>query len=93
MLRHGILKERTGDILTDTFRALILRILGYRTDVVQFISPEHTDKNLMIRAIREKTGQQVERARREYQALKDFWQVEPYLEQLLARDQLADLHG
>ena len=38
--RHSILKERLGDILTDTFRALILRIMGYSTDVVQFVSSE-----------------------------------------------------
>ena len=38
VFRHGILKERMGDILTDTFRALILRIAGYTTDVIQFIA-------------------------------------------------------
>ena len=48
--RYGILGER-WKILTDTFRALILRIMGYRTDVVQFVSSEHTAKNLMIRAV------------------------------------------
>ncbi len=82
VLRHGVLKERLGDILTDTFRSLILRILGYRTDVVEFVSTEHTGKNLMIRAI--KSGQAVqEYAVHEYRALKEFWQVTPYLEQLL----------
>jgi hypothetical protein len=29
---YGILRERIGDILTDAFRAIILRIAGYRTD-------------------------------------------------------------
>lgn len=95
MLTHGILRERTGDILTDTFRALILRILGYRTDVVQFISREHTDKNLMIRAIRDKDARdKSNQARQEYDALKGFWRVEPYLEQLLAQElKLADQQG
>ena len=50
--RHGILKERLGDVLTDALRAQILRLLGYRAEVIQFISSEHTDKNLMIRAVR-----------------------------------------
>ena len=87
MLEHGILRERTGDILTDTFRALILRMLGYRTDVVQFISREHTDKNLMIRAIWDvDAGKRSAQARREYEALKAFWQVEPYLETLLEKE-------
>ena len=45
-------RSRMGDILTDTFRATILRIQGYRTDVTQFVPIEHTAKNLMIRAVK-----------------------------------------
>ncbi len=83
--RHSILKERLGDILTDTFRALILRIMGYQTDVVQFVSSEHTAKNLMIRAVKTlKAGDS--RFVQEYSALKEFWKVTPYLEQLLGED-------
>ncbi|HVB23666.1 MAG TPA: SAM-dependent methyltransferase [Ktedonobacteraceae bacterium] len=83
--RHSILKERLGDILTDTFRALILRIMGYQTDVVQFVSSEHTAKNLMIRAVKSlKVGDP--RFVREYQELKNFWNVTPYLEELLGED-------
>lgn len=82
VMRHGILKERLGDILTDTFRALILRILGYQTDVFQFVDPEHTPRNLMIRAIRQEPAH-TERFVAEYQALKAFWGVTPYLESLL----------
>ncbi len=82
VFRYGILGERVGDILTDTFRALILRIMGYRTDVVQFVSPEDTAKNLMIRAsagLRRGDPQFI----KEYRELKEFWHVTPYLEQLL----------
>ena len=83
--RHSILKERLGDILTDSFRALILRILGYQTDVVQFVSSEHTAKNLMIRAVKSlKVGDP--KFVREYQELKDFWNVTPYLEELSGKD-------
>jgi hypothetical protein len=82
VFRHGILKQRMGDILTDAFRALILRIMGYKTDVVEFVSPEHTDKNLMIRAI--KRGQQdTAQFIQEYLDLKHYWGVTPYLETLL----------
>ena len=84
VLRHGILKERMADILTDTFRALALRIMGYRTDVVEFVSPEHTDKNLLIRAVRmEKQGQDNRRFVQEYVELKEFWGITPYIEKLL----------
>ncbi|MCB9455481.1 MAG: SAM-dependent methyltransferase [Anaerolineaceae bacterium] len=82
VMRHGILKKRMVDILTDSFRALILRIMGYKTDVVEFVSSEHTDRNLMIRAVkRTPPGDPAFLA--EYQALRTFWDVTPYLETLL----------
>lgn len=80
--RYGILSERLGDILTDTFRALILRISGYRTDVVQFVSTEYTAKNLMIRAVGGLPAGDPKFVR-EYNALKAYWNVTPYLERLL----------
>jgi SAM-dependent methyltransferase len=82
IFHDGILKHRLGDILTDTFRALILRIMGYRADVVEFVAPEHTDKNLMIRAVRQSQARPAS-AVREYLDLKRFWGVTPYLETLL----------
>ncbi len=82
VMRHGILKERLADILTDSFRALILRIMGYKTDVVEFVSSDHTGRNLLIRAVkRGKSGDST--ALREYEELKAFWGVTPYLEKLL----------
>ena len=83
IFHDGILKHRLGDILTDTFRALILRILGYRADVVEFVAPVHTDKNLMIRAVHRPQGVNIAAATREYLELKQFWGVTPYLETLL----------
>src|SRR4029077_17680669 len=82
---YRILGERLGDILTDTFRALILRIMGYRTDVVEFVSTEHTAKNLMIRAAKTLNVGDAKFVR-EYRDLKDFWNVTPYLEQLSGED-------
>ena len=81
-MRQSILKERMGDILTDTFRALILRIMGYQTEVIQFVSSEHTAKNLMIRAVKTyRVGEP--KFLQEYKDLKEFWKVTPYLETLL----------
>lgn len=83
VLSHGILFERMGDILTDTFRATLLRIMGYRTDVTQFVPIEHTAKNLMIRAVKVSPPGKNNRWVDEYQNLKSFWQVTPYLEKIL----------
>ena len=82
VFQDGILKKRLADILTDTFRALILRILGYKTDVVEFIAAEHTDKNLLIRAVRYLPPGNSEYIQ-EYLDLKNYWGVTPYLETLL----------
>ncbi|MGA1460836.1 MAG: class I SAM-dependent methyltransferase, partial [Ilumatobacteraceae bacterium] len=45
--KNGILKERLGDILTDSLRAQILKLHGYRTDIVEFVGDEHTPRNLL----------------------------------------------
>ena len=52
VLKHGILLEREAEIVTDAIRALLLTIHGYTASVFEFISPEHTGKNLMISAQR-----------------------------------------
>lgn len=54
MLKHGILLERQASLLTDTIRGLILESHGYKTKIFEFISTEHTAKNIMI--IGEKSG-------------------------------------
>ena len=82
VFHDGILKQRLADILTDTFRALALRIMGYKTDIVEFVSSEHTDKNLLIRAV--KRGQPGTATDvQEYLELKEFWHVTPHIETLL----------
>ena len=49
-LRHGIFRERHAEFATDALRALLLEWAGYDTKVFEFISTEHTAKNLMIAA-------------------------------------------
>ncbi len=82
-LRHGILRERLADLLTDTFRAQVLRICGYRARVMEFVSPEATGRNILIRAergLRPGLGEAVA----EYHDLCDLWGVEPYIGKALA---------
>jgi SAM-dependent methyltransferase len=77
MLRHGIVTERLGDLLTDALRAEILRAHGYRSDVIEFVSTEHTGKNLMIRSVR--TGRPDPIAATAAQSLAEIWNVTPAL--------------
>lgn len=51
-LRHGIFQERQAEFATDALRALLLEWAGYDAKVFEFISTEHTAKNLMIAATR-----------------------------------------
>ena len=94
ILRHGILLQRAADLATDAFRALALRIMGYRTEVVEFTSPEHTARNLMIRAVR---GTPVGAAAfvREYQDMKRFWNATPFIETALGEpfQRMLNEHG
>jgi hypothetical protein len=52
--RYGIFEERQAETLTDTIRALILEAWGYKTSVAEFISTEHTPKNVMLSGLRKK---------------------------------------
>jgi len=81
LLRHGLAKERLAALLTDTLRAQLLELAGYRTQLVEFIELEHTPKNVLIRAVRgRRPGPD---ARRSYEDLRDAFGLEPTLERLL----------
>jgi len=83
LTRQGILRERFADVLTDSLRAALLRLHGYRVDVVEFVESRHTPRNLLLRARR--TGAVVgDDQRAEYEALVREWKVRPRLQELLA---------
>jgi SAM-dependent methyltransferase len=83
IIRQPILRERFADVLTDGLRAALLRLHGYRAEVVEFVDSRHTPRNLLLRARRTgAAGTEAQRA--EYTALVDAWQVRPKLAELLA---------
>ena len=84
LVRHGILRERFADTLTDALRASLLRLEGYRVDVMQFVESAHTPRNTLLRATR--TGDAGDAGlRAEYDELVDSWSVRPALAELLGR--------
>src|SRR5690349_9058581 len=82
LTRHAIMRERFADVLTDTLRASLLRLHGYRVDVVEFIDSAHTPRNLLLRARRTDAPPTPEQ-RSEYESLTTEWSVTPALEKLL----------
>ncbi len=85
LTRHGILRERFADTLTDALRASLMRLQGYRVEVMQFVESKHTPRNTMLRAVR--TGAPVKGGgvRKEYDDLVATWSVHPRLAELLGR--------
>jgi len=81
--RHGLLRERWGDLVTDALRVQILRRAGYRTDLVEFVDSQHTPRNLLLRAHRTGAGPSPEQEA-EYLQLCDDWGVRPRLARLLS---------
>ena len=82
LTKYGLVKERLVDLMTDSLRAQILKLLGYRVDIVEFIGGEHTARNIMIRAV--KTGAPVQPIDKErYEQMLKEWNVKPYLSKLL----------
>ncbi|MGI5211891.1 class I SAM-dependent methyltransferase [Plantactinospora sp. CA-290183] len=84
LVRQGILRERFADVLTDSLRAALLRLHGYRVEVVEFVDSQHTPRNLLLRA-RRTDAEPTVRQREDYRALVDQWQVTPRLQTLLDR--------
>lgn len=81
LTRHGILRERFADTLTDAMRAAVLRRLGYRVEVIEFVESQHTPRNTLLRAVR--TGAVSDTAGRELEELVATWHVHPRLAELL----------
>ena len=84
LLRQSILRERLCDILTDSFRAMILRILGFKVQVIESVSSEATARNIMLKCeYGVKPGQPGPIG--EYLNLRDYWKVTPWLETRLEK--------
>ena len=82
--RHGIMRERLGDLITDSLRIQLMKMHGYRVEAIEFVGGVHTPRNLMIRGV--KTGAQVSTAdEAQYLSMVELWGVKPVLAGLLNR--------
>ncbi len=85
ILQHGIHLGQEAEMLTDGLRALLLEACGYDTQVFEFISLEHTNKNKMILAVRRQQPRDAAPVWQQIADIKAFYGIQHQcLEQLLA---------
>ena len=71
-------------MITDGLRALLLELHGYGTQILEFVSLEHTSKNKMLLAIRHTRVVDHGEIASRIQVIKEFYGIqEHYLETLL----------
>ena len=61
IIKHGIFEERQAEMVTDGIRALLMEYEGYQSKIFEFISNEHTRKNVMLIGKRVKESKQKEK--------------------------------
>ncbi len=84
LLKQGILKERFAALVTDAARAQWLEIVGYKTQILEFIDMEHTPKNLLIRAVRQPRITNKSKLIDNYNRFKNLLGIHPTIEKLLS---------
>lgn len=85
--KHKIYKERLTDMIGDTMRSLILEYCGFDTDIFEFSSSRHTDKNVMMRAVKiPASDKRKNAALGEYRRLKNLFNMEPKLIEFMSLD-------
>jgi SAM-dependent methyltransferase len=84
VLHYGLVKERIAALATDALRAEILELVGYKTQILEFVDMEHTPKNILIRAVK-RPGAAMQKDRLSaYEECRSFLGVEPALYKLLS---------
>jgi Methyltransferase domain len=89
ILQHGVHLGQEAEMLTDGLRALLLDACGYDTQVFEFVSLEHTNKNKMILAVKRAAAKPADEVLGQIREIKGFYRIqEQCLETLLKADGL-----
>ncbi|PIB34290.1 SAM-dependent methyltransferase [Reichenbachiella sp. 5M10] len=86
LLKYGIFKERQYEMVTDTIRALLLEREGYESKIFEFVSNEHTRKNVMLVGVNHHSKKNHDSATQKIAELKsefglDYQQLEKLIEE------------
>ena len=89
LTKYGIVKERVAALMTDASRANLLEVVGYKTQLLEFIDISHSPKNILIRASKGNVSKDKrEKSLSEVKALVDEFNFNPTLYNLLKEDNL-----
>ncbi|MGL4449576.1 MAG: class I SAM-dependent methyltransferase, partial [Sarcina sp.] len=90
MSRYGIIKERMAALMTDAVRGNLLEVMGYRTQILEFIDIAHSPKNILIRASKGGVSRdKKEASMKEVRNLIKEFNFKPTLLNLLENDDLV----
>jgi hypothetical protein len=83
LLKYGIFKERQFEMVTDAMRGLIMEKHQYDTKIFEFISNEHTRKNVMLVGTKTSKNKDVSAIDSSLKALKGEFGIDfHYLEKI-----------
>ncbi len=85
---YSILRQKLCDAATDALRVLRLRIEGYEVTAIELIDPDETPKNVLLRAVRNKSSlskEQQESLIAEYRIACSMLGADPMLNRLLEK--------
>jgi len=78
MLKFGVHLGQEAEMVTDSLRALLLEAQGYRTQIFEFISLEHTSKNKMLLAVKHDKAVEKDNILVEIEKIKDFYGIKEH---------------
>ena len=89
LTRYGIVQERVAALMTDAVRGNLLEAVGYKTQLLEFIDISHSPKNILIRASKGNVSKQkIEKSLTEVEKLREEFNFNPTLYNLLKQDNL-----
>lgn len=89
LTQYGIIQERVAALMTDAIRGNLLEVVGYKTQLLEFIDIAHSPKNILIRAAKGKISKdKKEKALKEVDNIIKEFNLSPTLYNLLKKGEL-----